>query len=231
MAQRRFPMNTWPTPAPYGFPGAVESVGSVAAPMLAGFALTLLTLVVVSGKELRWPNLVLLGFALAAVLLINAVQFSFWARQYAVKPSEAIEWHPDFETQEGREAVRRDLWSDYARFGVWAKRARFAYNLGTVVLLASVSGALVPDGPLGQVPVARWLAVAVPLLGVLGEGTWAVLDRCATHQERTGKQLSAGLRWLGTVGMALVYPRSSQSPPEERYATDQTADISNGAES
>jgi uncharacterized membrane protein YdbT with pleckstrin-like domain len=67
-------------PSPYGAPAAIEMMGSVAAPLLAGFSLTLLILVITNSDAFRWPGLVLVAFAVSAVTLISVVQFTFWAR-------------------------------------------------------------------------------------------------------------------------------------------------------
>jgi hypothetical protein len=51
-------------------------MGTVVAPLLAGFSITLLGLVVVNGRYLRWPDLALLLLAGASVLLLSVVQFT-----------------------------------------------------------------------------------------------------------------------------------------------------------
>ena len=203
----RFPMNTWPIPSPLGFPAAVEVVGSIAAPLLAGFSLTLLALVVGSANLIRWPNLAILGLAIASVLMITTVQCAFWARQYSVKPTEAIAWHPDFETEEGRKALREDIWEHDFRFKIWSRRARWTYNSGTAVLFASVAIALVPNMELGKISSIRWIAIATPLLGALIEVAWAISDRAST-----------GSTWVAVLLRQFLYPTPKHGPPDENFA-------------
>lgn len=81
---------TWMPPSPYGAPAAIEMMGSVAAPLLAGFSLTLLILVITNPDAFRWPGLVLVAFAVSAVTLISVVQFTFWARSYRDSRRAAI---------------------------------------------------------------------------------------------------------------------------------------------
>jgi hypothetical protein len=205
MSEQKFPMNTWPTPSPLGVAGAIETLSTIAAPLLAGFSFTLLVLVIQSPEKLRWPDVAAFGLTITGVLMITAVQCGFWARLYSAKPSEAIEWHPDFPTPEGRKAVREDMWRHAQRFKTWSRRARVAYNSGIVVLFLAVSALLVPKTSFNKIPVMRWLVIVVPLLGATIELGWAILDLAANRQDHPSR-----------LAQKLLYP--TRQPPEERYA-------------
>lgn len=46
----------WSVPKPYGAPAALQSAGTVAAPLLAGFSFALVGLVLTSPERIRWPD-------------------------------------------------------------------------------------------------------------------------------------------------------------------------------
>src|SRR4051794_3488923 len=78
----------------YGSVGAIESMSSVASPLLAGGAIALAGVVIQQADALLFPGITLTGLTIAAVTLILAVQFGFWARQFAVTPNEIAQWYP-----------------------------------------------------------------------------------------------------------------------------------------
>src|SRR2546430_5720722 len=78
-------------PTPYGVFNAADALGGVAAPLMAGFAVALIALSIDISEKLRYPNVALLLFALAALLLLHVVQVNALAKAYAVTPSQAGE--------------------------------------------------------------------------------------------------------------------------------------------
>lgn len=153
-----YPTPTWKVPEPLGHPGAVTAAGSVAAPLLVGFSVTLIGLVIGQGPRIRWPGLALDLLALAVILLLGSVQCAFMARRYAVSPSEIEDWWPDHADDRRRSELREDQAQYFEDFLRWAERFRRAYNLGVLLLLAAVAVVLAP--PNDQHEVARWIAVA-----------------------------------------------------------------------
>jgi len=99
-----------------GFGRAIEGAGTVAAPLLAGFAFTLLVLtlptlaekkttvrlgggevvVVESQAFSRLPELAAVLLLLAGLLLIMSVQAGIYARYYAHRPADLEEWYPQY---------------------------------------------------------------------------------------------------------------------------------------
>jgi hypothetical protein len=60
----------------------LHCVGTVAAPLLAGFCLTAtVQALTLTTSDTRWPSLMLLLFMLASLLFVATVQFMFWARR------------------------------------------------------------------------------------------------------------------------------------------------------
>lgn len=81
----------WVTPALYGEAEALNSMGTIAAPLLAGFSLASAVLTVtIKPTDARGPDAALLLFMLAAVLFVTSVQAMFWVRQYQANPSEIM---------------------------------------------------------------------------------------------------------------------------------------------
>jgi hypothetical protein len=154
-------------PSPYGEPAAIEGMGGVAAPLLAGFSIALLGLVLQIESHLRWPNLALLLLASAGVMLLTAVQYAYRARRYVTTPSEAADWYPEFDQDPPRQAsVYEELRAHHDAHLFWARRARTTYNLAIGVLLLGLAVALVPKA---TVQPLRSAAIVAVLLGLLLE--------------------------------------------------------------
>jgi hypothetical protein len=65
---------------------AADAMTGVAAPLLAGFTISLIGFVVASPERARWPGLSLLLLTLSALTLLLCVQAGFWARRYRPDP-------------------------------------------------------------------------------------------------------------------------------------------------
>lgn len=162
-------------PGPYGQSAAVEAVGSVAAPFLAGFTFALIGLILQTGDEhLRWPDQALAFLMLAALLLIAAVHCAFTAKRYYVSPADWAGW--EALAAEGRkEHLEQQVAHFLGEHRRWLEWARYAYNLGVMVLFFAIAVALVPPGPIGDLSTWRHVAIGLALLGLLAEawGTFA----------------------------------------------------------
>jgi hypothetical protein len=162
-------VNPGPTPPdPYGLFATADGLGGVAAPLLAGFAITMVALVVQIASDLRWPDV--------SLVLLQVVQLSARARGYAVTPAQAREWYPGIEHNPDRARVvnwelrhHMECWHDLVR------RARGRYNLGIVLLLGGIAVLLVPRKS-AELTAMRGLAIAVVGLGAVIEAAAAVAD-------------------------------------------------------
>lgn len=163
---------TWNPPAPYGSAAALEGMGAIAAPLLAGFSLTLTGLVIDKHDALRWPDATLLFLTLAAVLLLATVQCTFWARRHVVTPSEITQWWPDAHRSYRHDALRQQQWTHHAGFQRWSGRARRTYALGTLSLMVALTLVLVPNRSVVHLGVGRLAAIATAALAVLFEVLW-----------------------------------------------------------
>jgi len=163
-------------PNPYGLFATVDSLGGVAAPLLAGFAITMVALVVQIADDVRWPDVSLVLLGAAAVLLLQVVQLSARARGYAVTPAQAREWYVDVERNPGR--VRVLNWELRHHMACWhalVRRARARYNLAIVLLLCGIAMLLVPKKT-AELTAVRGLAVAVIALGAVIEAAAIAAD-------------------------------------------------------
>ncbi|MBD0329640.1 MAG: hypothetical protein ICV64_06010 [Thermoleophilia bacterium] len=131
-------------PFPYGQAAAIESMGSIAAPLLAGLSATLAVLVIDNREEFRWPGLALFLLVAAAMFLVAAIQLTFWARRFAVTPDELRMWWPHLSDDDTE--LRWEQAFHRRRQETWARRARIAYNGGLLSFLGALTVAMVPPG-------------------------------------------------------------------------------------
>lgn len=164
----------WSVPSPYGYTGAVEGMGSVASPLLAGFSITLAVLVITNATAFRWVSATLFLLVAATLALIATVQFTFRARQYVVTPSEIEEWWPDHQEPGRRELLRREQRWHRREYESWSSRARYAYDLGLLLLLLGIAALLVPASGLHYASNGRLAAIALALAGLAAEAAWIV---------------------------------------------------------
>jgi hypothetical protein len=163
----------WETPNLYGEAEALNSMGAIAAPLLAGFSLAaMVQTLTITTSDTRWPETALLLFMLAAVLFVATVQAMFWARGYQTSPSEIKAWWPDATDPERLKLLRDEQKWHAAGFRMWSNRARVAYAAALLCLLAALTLLAVPAESHGQVPSLRWLAVAIGGVAFIAEALW-----------------------------------------------------------
>jgi hypothetical protein len=162
---------------PYNRPAALDSMGTIAAPLLASVSIALIAVVLADVTSYRWPNVVLLLLALAAAGFVATVEFAFMARQYALTPDELEAWWPDHDQPERRMLLRREQRFHKQRFEAWADRARWAYSAAILALSLGVATLLVPPRIcLGRIPAARVLVIAVALGAFAAESVWVAVS-------------------------------------------------------
>jgi len=131
----------------------VNSVGTVALPLLAGFSITAVVVVSEDPTNFRWPGATTLVLAFAAVVLIVAVQCSYHAHVYLSKHDP-----------------------DHKKGVTWAKRTRGFYDAGLLALILGLALIVAPHGAIGIQGAFRWIAVALAVLAFIGEVIWLVVD-------------------------------------------------------
>jgi hypothetical protein len=169
------PAPRWDVPRRYGYAAAVEGMGAVAAPLLAGFSIALVALVIQGSSDLRYANLALLVFVAAALAFIACVQFTFHARSFVVTPPELEMWWSDSVEPDRREQLRWEQRLYFRNHEMWARRAGHMYNVGLLALLLGLVATVLPVGPISDAPVGRLLVVALAALGFSAEFAWVAL--------------------------------------------------------
>ncbi len=173
------PSPRWKPPGRYGYSAAIDGMGTVAAPFLAGIAIALAVLVISSPQDFGAEGITLFALVAAAVALIGCAECAFVARQYVVTPSQLDEWWPDA----GATQLADEQSQAVDAFELWAAWARRLYNVGMIGLAAGVAAALVPHGGLNHAQPWRLAAFALALAAVLAELT-AILITITRDQER-----------------------------------------------
>jgi hypothetical protein len=162
----------WEPPRPYGYPTALDGMGTIAAPLLASVTIALVAVVLTSATAFRLVSAILLLFVLAAGAFVATVECSFMARQYVATPSELEDWWPDSDQPGRRKMLRREQRYYLSRFRFWTVRARFAYNTGVLALSLGVVALLIPKGHVAD---GRLAVIALAGLAFLAELVWIVV--------------------------------------------------------
>jgi hypothetical protein len=181
------PEPRWQPLIPFGYAASVESMGSIAAPLLASVNAGVLVFALSSEESFRWPTVTLFLLGCSLLALLAAVQATFHARQYVVTPSEIEEWYPDSDVPSMRQHLREQQRWHWREHTTWAGRATLAYDAGLASFLLALATITVPTGPLDDVSRGRWAVVAVALLGVIAELAWIAETRWPRTQSELPK--------------------------------------------
>jgi hypothetical protein len=164
----------WEPPRPYGYPAALDGMGTIAAPLLASVSIALVAIVLTSAASFKLETAALLFLVLAAASLVAAVEFCFMTRKYVVTPSEIEAWWPDHAMPGRLRSLRREQRYYHARFKVWTVRARCVYDVGVLALSLGIVALLVPNRHLNA---GHGVVIALAGAAFLGELAWAVVTR------------------------------------------------------
>jgi hypothetical protein len=137
----------WSAPYPYGYEAAIDSMGSISAPLLAAMSVTLSAVVITSPGSFPWLTATLLLLIGATFAFVGAVQCSFHARQYALTPDLLESWWPDRDEPGRRELLRRFQRHHRHEFEKWANVARWFYNAGIGSFALGLTALLAPNRP------------------------------------------------------------------------------------
>jgi hypothetical protein len=164
----------WQAPAPPGRGSATDSMTGIAAPLLAGFSLTLIGVIAQDPTNFRWPGATLVTLVITMSLLIASVQFGFHARARLYSAAEIRDWRPDFFEK------KQDILAEQQRFHeaqweLWADRARLTYNAAICILAVSLAMTVAPSHGSKEVAL-RWSASALALAGGVAEVSWIAAD-------------------------------------------------------
>jgi hypothetical protein len=173
----------WKTPTRYGSAEAVTGMGTIAAPLLAGFSLAaFVQAFALSTRDVRYRDVAALLLLLAAVFLVMAVQATFWARQYQVTPAQLREWWDDATEPYRLEMLKNEQAQHMERFKIWSRRTRIAFDVGLLWLLAGLTVLAIP--PVSGNPPARWASVGVGAIAFVLELGWVITSFLPPRRSR-----------------------------------------------
>ena len=150
----------------------VDSVSSATLPLLAGFSTTSVVVVADDAQNFRWSGWTVLFLAIAAVVLIAAVQFAYHARIALSEWCEQV----DAKVMSTPSQDLRHQDADYRQGVHWAKWTRGAYDFGLLALLLGLGLAVAPYHVTGGEANTRWFAAAFAFLACVLEFIWIVMD-------------------------------------------------------
>jgi hypothetical protein len=175
------PEPRWEAPSPYNYSGALDAMGTIAAPLLASVSIALVVVVLTSPTAFHALNLTVLLLLVAAAGFVAALECSFQARQFAVTPADLEGWWPDNSDRPRRERLRQIQREHLACFRRWAVRARCAYNVGILALIAGV-GALLWPASLSHVAPLRICVLGLLAVSAVIEAIW--IARTLMYEDR-----------------------------------------------
>ena len=182
-----FKPESWRKPAPLAYGPALDAVTTIAAPLLAGFSITVIAAVAASSEKFRWPGIALLALTVAAVLLVASLQLGFYARQHLYSAADVADWWTPEYLEESHRAERRqrEQQEDFARWKKISSKARTTYNIGITILALGVASVLVPLPSASHSESSfRWAAAAVATMAALGELAWSTVPMLRRWLER-----------------------------------------------
>lgn len=158
----------------------VDKLGTIAAPLLAGFSLTLIGVLVGADapKTIRWPDCTLAALTVATVLFLLAVQWTITAMQFTLTPEEHAARTASL-TEQQRQVAYADVMST---FRSWSERARLAISEGIALVLLGLIGVLLPPGRLCDLAAGRVVALIGAGAALLYEIWWLSRDEIVTRR-------------------------------------------------
>jgi hypothetical protein len=167
----------WRKPTPLGYANSIDSVGGVAAPLLAGFSLASVIVISQDAENFRWSGAAILGFTIAAIALVGTVQCAFNACQYIWSGADVQAWWPEIKEHSGQEEpLRAEQDQAFDRWQAWTAWTRRTYALGIFALLTALAFALPPHHNLGVQGSLRWVASGIGFAASAGMAYWIVVN-------------------------------------------------------
>jgi hypothetical protein len=194
-------------PAPFGQAAAIEAMGTIAAPLLGGFAFAAIALVVQARPDVRWPDQTLALLVVAFLMFVTCVQATFHAKRHHVAPDEWLAWLQLAPTNLRRDELHKAFVAGLSEYRRWVVVARWSYNLAIVLLFSATAVFLVPRAHV----VSGWRTAGIVIAGLaaLGECVWVALEQIRPSRQRERIRLADG----GSGPVKLRTP--SIKPPEK----------------
>ncbi len=140
------PKDVWDRPEERpGYLDGLAGLGGMVAPLLAGFSLTAITLVLTATKPPTVWSWALVAFAAAVAFLLQSMQLAFFAIGRDPRPSTQLDWYPEalIDTDAARRLRERQAKTFEKSVSFW-HRSMFWYDFGLTAFLAGVLLLLIP---------------------------------------------------------------------------------------
>lgn len=165
----------WKKPSPAGYSAAMDVATTTAAPLLAGFSMTIIVLVSSRAAKLTYPGATLLCVTVGVTMFVASLQCGFTARQYLYSASDVSAWMGEnILKKKGNEDLLKDeQGEDFFEWKRWIAKARIFYNIGILSLSASIVTIVLPaDEDTGTQGLYRSCAAIIATFAMLVELYW-----------------------------------------------------------
>lgn len=188
-----FPKPVWTIPGTPGYPAAIENVGGVSAPLLAGFSAALVGLLLDSGTtvDLRWPEQAMLLFVLAVICFIGAIQTTIHARTNAVTPDEMKSWYEELSTCEWKHELVNEHKHYVDEHQKWCNITSILYRVGILAFLLGLTLIVVPQKDV-VLTITRMAVISVAAIGFLSELLWILINVGNQNYQKREMQRNLG---------------------------------------
>ena len=158
------PSLVWKRPNPLGQVELVRGLGGIASPLMVGFSLAAISILVTSDRPPRFAEWGTAAFSLASLLLLFAMRYAFMVLRHSASPGERIAWFPEARVDAASLAIERLNQAEDVRLADWyARIAEILFELGQLAFLSGLVILLIPtDWASG-----RTLAFTIALVGSL----------------------------------------------------------------
>lgn len=135
----------WRRSRPINYPKQVEIAGGIAAPLLAGFSLTIVTELVLNSNHPELNQYAIGCFAVSSVLFVYCLQLTAFTLGFAATPSERLDYNPEARSEpDVLQIVRARQWEESELRQRYGARAGHCYNAGIVTFLGGLALVMVP---------------------------------------------------------------------------------------
>jgi hypothetical protein len=196
----------WERPRRLGYTETLRGLGGIVAPLLTGFSLTSIALLLTSASKPPLADWAVVALTVTVVCLLFSMQVAFLALARSPSPADILTWEPQVVVS--REALQKAREEQAANFAdmkrFWDLSGR-AYDLGLAFFLTGVLLLLIPHS--WSAP--RIAAVVVGSLGLSVEFWWALANqfgrlRHPVVRDSDPATFSRKLAPLDQVGFAAV---------------------------
>jgi hypothetical protein len=164
----------WERPTHLGYSETLRGLGGIVAPLLTGFSLTSIALLLTSATKPPLADWAVVALTVTVACLLFSMQVAFLALARSPSPADILTWEP--QVLVSREALQKARGEQAANFAdmkrFWDLTSR-AYDIGLVSFLTGGVLLLIP----ASWSAPRIAAVVVGVLGLCVELWWALANQ------------------------------------------------------